>query len=134
MKNIVINSTDIDRTDTWVRYRNGLCQHCAATCCTMPVEVRVADLIRIGVVDAFEADEDPKKLAKRLDKAGVIDHFNHRAALFTLARRANGDCLYLDRETRLCTIYDKRPDTCRNHPRIGPRPGFCAFRDKQTGA
>ncbi|MCK5516299.1 MAG: YkgJ family cysteine cluster protein, partial [Desulfobulbaceae bacterium] len=37
------------------------------------------------------------------------------------------DCLYLDQKTRRCTIYTKRPDTCRNHPQIGPRPGYCAF-------
>ncbi|MFO6335145.1 YkgJ family cysteine cluster protein, partial [Pseudomonas aeruginosa] len=36
----------------------------------------------------------------------------------------------LDRKTRLCTIYARRPDTCRNHPRIGPRPGYCAYRPR----
>jgi Fe-S-cluster containining protein len=45
-------------------------------------------------------------------------------------RMGNNDCLYLDRKSRLCTIYDLRPDTCRNHPKIGPRPGFCAFKPK----
>jgi len=50
--------------------------------------------------------------------------------IFTLTRMANGDCLYLDRQTRLCTVYAKRPDTCRNHPRIGPRPGYCAYQQK----
>ena len=45
---------------------------------------------------------------------------------------SNNDCLYLDRKSRLCTIYEKRPDTCRNHPKIGPRPGYCAYKPKEV--
>ncbi|WP_024304222.1 YkgJ family cysteine cluster protein [Pseudogulbenkiania sp. MAI-1] len=123
---------DIDRTSTWFKYKDSLCSDCMASCCTMPVEVRLTDLIRIGVVDEFETGEPPKNIAKRLTKQGVIEHFNFKRELFTLARRANGDCHYLDKHTRRCTIYERRPDTCRNHPRIGPRPGYCAYRKKTT--
>ena len=101
------------------------------TCCTMPVEVKLSDLIRMGVVDEFETGEPAKQIAKRLMKAGLIEHFNFKNSIFTLARRSNDDCIYLDARTRRCTIYEKRPNTCRNHPQIGPRPGFCAFRSKQ---
>lgn len=94
----------------------------------MPVEVRLPDLVRLGLVDPFEAEHDaPKQIAKRLDKAGLIDHFNFKASIFTLARRASGDCLYLDANTRRCTVYEQRPDTCRKHPQIGPRPGHCPY-------
>lgn len=130
MKSNFVPSCDIDRIDTWMRFRKGLCDQCRATCCTMPVEVRIADLVRLGVVDAFDAEEEPRLLARRLQKGGVVAHFNHRHSLFTLVRRASGDCLYLDSQTRRCTVYDKRPDTCRNHPKVGPRPGYCAFRGK----
>ncbi|PAS95244.1 MAG: hypothetical protein BSR46_17060 [Candidatus Dactylopiibacterium carminicum] len=89
------------------------------------------DLVRIGVVDEFELDEDPRQIAKRLQRAGVVEHFNHRYALFTLARRASGDCHYLNAKTRRCTVYERRPDTCRKHPEtLGPRPGHCAYRQK----
>ncbi|HET8870625.1 MAG TPA: YkgJ family cysteine cluster protein, partial [Aquabacterium sp.] len=71
-------------------------------------------------------------IAKRLTKAGIVARFNNKYELFTLARRASGDCLYLDANTRRCTIYEKRPHTCRNHPKVGPRPGYCAFRAKDT--
>ncbi|WP_127475433.1 YkgJ family cysteine cluster protein [Sulfurivermis fontis] len=118
---------DPERLTTWHKYRNGLCDDCRATCCTLPAEVRVTDLIRLGVMDAFEAEEPLKPIARRLEKAGLIEHFNLRSGLFTLARRANGDCVYLDAATRRCTVYERRPDTCRNHPRIGPRPGYCAY-------
>ncbi len=130
MKKIPLAAADPDRLDTWVKYREGLCGECNATCCTLPVEVRIDDLIRMGLVDEFEREEPAKRIAKRLEKGGVIEHFNHKREIFTLTRMANGDCLYLDRKTRLCTIYARRPDTCRNHPRIGPRPGYCAYRPR----
>ena len=119
---------DIDRLDTWIKYKNGLCSDCMASCCTMPVEVKLPDLVRIGVVDEFELEEPLKNIAKRLEKQRIIQHFNFKHGVFTLAQRANGDCLYLVAKSRLCTIYEQRPNTCRNHPKIGPRPGYCAYR------
>jgi len=133
VKNKLIASADPDRLETWVRYSNGLCRDCHATCCTLPVEVRIDDLIRLELVDAFERDEPAKTIAKRLGKAGIVEHFNHKHEIFTLPRLANGACLYLAHKTRLCSVYAKRPDTCRNHPRIGPRPGYCAYRSKSSG-
>ena len=118
---------DIDRLETWCKYKKSLCADCRASCCTMPTEVRVSDLVRMGVVDTFAAEEPTKLVARRLKKAGVISHFNFKTELFTLTRLANDDCIYLNGQTRRCTIYDKRPDTCRNHPHIGPRPGYCAY-------
>ncbi len=127
MTRIPTRAADLDRLETWVRYRNGLCSDCRATCCTMPVEVRLDDLVRLGVVDEFERGEPIRLIARRLEKARIIDHFNHKQEVFTLARRASGDCLYLHAQTRRCTVYERRPTTCRQHPQIGPRPGHCAW-------
>ena len=119
---------DVDRPDTWTKYRSGLCDGCAANCCTMPVEVKLPDLVRLGLVDDFEAQHEPAKhIAKRLAKAGWIEHFNFKNSIFTLARRASGDCHYLDAVSRRCTVYEKRPNTCRLHPQVGPRPGHCPY-------
>ena len=119
---------DVDRPDTWTKYRSGLCDGCAANCCTMPVEVKLPDLVRLGLVDPFEAQHEPaKQIAKRLTKSGLIEHFNFKNSIFTLARRASGDCHYLDAVTRRCTVYEKRPNTCRLHPQVGPRPGHCPY-------
>lgn len=86
------------------------------------------DLVRLQLVDTFEAEhEEPKQIAKRLSKAGLIDHFNFKNSIFTLARRASGDCQFLDAKTRRCTVYEQRPSTCRSHPQVGPRPGYCAY-------
>ncbi|GAA4426910.1 YkgJ family cysteine cluster protein [Acidovorax lacteus] len=127
-----IRLVDVDRLDTWSRWRPGLCDSCTANCCTMPLEVRLPDLVRLQLVDAFEAEhEEPRRIAKRLQKAGLIDHFNHKHGLFTIARRASGDCHFLDASTRRCTVYALRPDTCRLHPQTkSPRPGWCAYEAK----
>lgn len=126
MKTASYYTADLDRVETWVRYRNGLCRDCRASCCTMPTEVRMGDLLRLGLVDAFEAEE-PRSVARRLTKEGIVERYNAKSGLFTLARLSNNDCVFLDRLTRRCTVYDRRPDTCREHPRVGPRPGFCAY-------
>jgi Fe-S-cluster containining protein len=119
---------NVDNCDTWTRYRSGLCNTCAANCCTMPVEVKLPDLVRLELVDPFEAEhEEPKQIAKRLQKMGVIERFNFKNSIFTLSRRANGDCHNLDAKTRRCTVYEKRPNTCRLHPQVGPRPGYCPY-------
>jgi len=123
-----IHAVDIDRPDTWSRYRAGMCDSCMAHCCTMPVEVKLADLVRLALVEPFEAEhEPPKQIAKRLTKAGLIDHFNFKHEIFTLARRASGDCRFLDATTRRCTVYEQRPSTCRKHPQVSPRPGHCPY-------
>jgi Fe-S-cluster containining protein len=119
---------DVDRPETWTRYKAGLCDSCAANCCTMPVEVKLPDLVRLQLVDPFEAEhEAPKQIAKRLTKAGVIEHFNFKNSIFSLARRASGDCQFLDAVTRRCTVYELRPSTCRLHPQVGPRPGHSPY-------
>jgi uncharacterized protein len=121
-----ISIVDVDRPETWTRYRAGLCDGCMANCCTMPVEVKLADVVRLGWVDPFEAEhEAPQQIAKRLIKARVVERYNARFGIFTLSRRADGDCRLLDAQTRRCTVYAQRPDTCRKHPQVGPRPGHC---------
>ena len=130
MKPQLIPAADIDRLDTWQKYRKGLCDTCNASCCTLPVEVRLDDLIRLGLVDEFERGEPLSRIAKRLQKEGVVGRFHQKSGIFTLSRMSNDDCLLLDPRSRRCTVYDRRPATCRNHPQIGPRPGFCAYRPK----
>ncbi len=91
----------------------------------MPVEIRLSDLIRLEVVSEDEAAAGIKKLSKRLLREGIISSYRAGTELFMLTQKSNRDCLYLDSKTRLCTVYEKRPDTCRQFPAIGPRPGFC---------
>jgi hypothetical protein len=57
---------DVDEISTWTKYNQRLCLKCRANCCTMPVEVKMPDLVRMGVITEFEANEPIKKLAKKL--------------------------------------------------------------------
>ena len=124
--------TNLDNTTTWIKYTKKLCSSCMGSCCSLPVEVKAADLIRMGLMDEFELEENPKFVARRLIKEHIVEHYHNKSETFTLSRMANGDCLYLDSRSRRCTIYEKRPDTCRNHPQVGPRSGYCAFTPKSS--
>lgn len=117
--------TDKDRPSTWIAYRQGFCAQCNAACCTMPVEVRLEDLIRLGAVTEDEALGSKRKMLKRLKKDAVVSSYREGTDLYQLQARPNGDCHFLHPETRLCTVYEKRPGVCREFPSIGPRPGFC---------
>lgn len=96
----------------------------------MPVEIKAFDLIRLGLTNEDEVNGSVKKLAKRLIKEGVIQSYRKGTDFFMLTQKANGDCLYLDSVTRLCQVYEKRPDTCRQFPAIGPRPNYCPCSSK----
>lgn len=124
------HDADPENTFTWAKYSGKLCRRCTATCCTLPVEVKNHDLVRLGLLDEFSRDDEPRLLARQLAKRGVIEHFHARSATYTLSRRADGSCLFLDHSEKRCTVYPNRPDTCRNHPLVGPRPGYCPFRRK----
>ncbi|MGZ3770756.1 MAG: YkgJ family cysteine cluster protein [Bdellovibrio sp.] len=116
---------DVDRPSTWKQYRTDMCNGCSSGCCTMPVEIKLSDLIRLEVVTEDEAAGSIKKLAKRLIKEGIIVSYRQGTEFFMLTQKANRDCLFLDSKSRLCTVYEKRPDTCRAFPSIGPRPKYC---------
>ncbi len=115
---------DKDRPSTWRRYREGLCRGCLAGCCTMPVEIRADDLVRLGLIGEDELRASPKKIFKRLAREGVLKSYRASTGLFMLVQRSNGDCIFLGAD-RLCTVYERRPGVCREFPKIGPRPGFC---------
>ncbi|MGA3828201.1 YkgJ family cysteine cluster protein, partial [Pseudomonas chlororaphis] len=81
-----------------------------SSCVALPGEVKIKDRVGVGIVDEFERGEPVKNIAKRLQKEGIVERYNQKSEIFTLQRMSNNDCLYLDRKSRLCTIYDKRPE------------------------
>lgn len=102
-----------------------MCQGCFSGCCTMPVEVKISDLIRLEVVTQDESEGSLKKVVKRLQKEGIISSYRHGTGLFMLTQRKGRDCIFLDEKLRICTVYNQRPEVCRQFPSIGPRPGYC---------
>ena len=119
----------INDLSKWRKYKKHLCESCKANCCKLPVEVSASDLIRLGLTDEYEVEDGLKKLAKRLTKEGIVQHFNLKEEKYIVTQMSNDDCLFLDSKKRKCTVYDKRPETCRNHPDIGPRPGYCPYEE-----
>lgn len=123
-----MDPVDIAKPRTWVPFKPSLCASCWASCChSMPVEVSVPDMIRMGFLDEKEAVSGSlKKAARRLKSEGIIRTFRQSTLIFVLEQRPNGDCIFLDKN-RLCTVYEKRPEICRQFPKIGPKPGFCPY-------
>ena len=124
-----MKTVQIQQPETWLKFRKGMCDGCWSGCCTLPVEVSVPDLIRLGVISEDEAAVSLKKVAKKLSHQKVIQAFQAKSQLFILAQKGGRDCLYLDKNRR-CTVYDRRPEVCRSFPKIGPRPGFCPKQEK----
>src|SRR5687767_7949833 len=100
---------DKDKPWTWKSYKNGMCEGCYGSCCTMPVEVKGEDLVLLGVLSQDELDRSIKKAAKKMMKEGWVRSFRSETGLFQLQSRPNGDCVFLHPQTRLCTRYEKRP-------------------------
>lgn len=122
---------DKDRPSTWKKYDETNCTRCRANCCSMPVEIKVEDLIRLEIATRDEAENSIKKLAKRLRKEGYISSYREGTEFFMLTQKPNGDCYFLNSQTRLCSVYEKRPDTCRQFPsQMGTRVGFCPMEYK----
>ena len=119
---------DLDKLSNWTRFRPSLCRGCWAGCCRLPVEATADDLVRLGLLSADEAQGSLKKAARRLMAAGVVHQFRASTGLFTLAQTPDGDCIYLGKDDRLCTVYERRPSVCRRFPEVGPRPGHCPAR------
>jgi Fe-S-cluster containining protein len=120
---------DAQRPSTWLQYRKGMCEGCWSGCCTLPVEVSAADLIRLELITEEEAALSLKEVSKKLLKKKLIQAFSAKSGIFILDQRYGSDCVFLGRD-RLCTVYEKRPEVCRQFPKIGPRPGFCPSRKK----
>ena len=93
----------------------------------MPLEVSIPDLIRLDLTNEAEATSYLTGLAQRLKKQKIIQSFHPRKMVFVIAQKKNKDCIFLDSKNRRCTVYEKRPQICREFPRIGPRPGFCPY-------
>ena len=122
MKAVVVQSPN-----TWRVYKKGLCNDCWAGCCTLPVEARASDLVRLGLTTAEEVAWAPEAVAAKLFRRKIIQSYDQHEQMFTIAQVSGRDCIFLDQTSRRCTVYDKRPDTCRNFPKVGPRSGHCPY-------
>jgi Fe-S-cluster containining protein len=87
------------------------CQRCPAYCCSYPViELTKTDLRRLAKHFAMSVEKATKKFTKKGSgrKKRVMRHQDdeHYGTV----------CRFLDRETRACTVYEARPEICRDFP------------------
>ena len=121
-------SSDPQKPSTWKPYKKGMCEGCWAGCCTLPLEVSAFDLMRLELITVDEAASSLKKVAKKLMKEGYVRQFFSKTGVFIMEQRGGRDCVFLGEKDRRCTVYEKRPEVCRQFPKIGPKPGFCPER------
>lgn len=118
---------DAQRPSTWVPYRKGLCEGCRGLCCSLPVEATLEDLVRLGLTSAEEIELlSAKQIARKLIDQRIVRLYSPKSPVpFLLAQQASGACIYQNPKTGLCTVYEKRPEVCREFPTVGPKPGWC---------
>jgi Fe-S-cluster containining protein len=126
-------AVDVLRPETWVKYRPANCAGCHADCCTLPVRVTDEELFHLGFLRYEEVGRVTPAIVERVRAAGVVRSYHRGWKLFTLERRPNEDCVFLDDERR-CRVYDRRPSVCRAFPKNAVRPGYCPSRRKGVPA
>lgn len=113
----------------WTLYKKGMCDSCEGLCCYMPVEVKTTDLVRLGILVEFHLELSEREQIKEALKHPGVARYTPSTEKFTLTQKHDNSCYFLDQNKR-CTTYETRPETCRNHPKIGPRPNYCAYMKK----
>ncbi len=101
------------------------CTNCPGYCCTYDeIPLTDADLVRLS--DHLGAA--PDDVIIRYTKYGQF----HGKSRYPLLLKHKPDrhfgtiCTFFDEEQRRCTVYEGRPDTCRNYPHA-PNCGYYDF-------
>lgn len=86
------------------------CEKCPAFCCSVYERVGVSneDLVRLAIHYELSLEEAEKKFTKKWEDERIL----RRKADPLLGET----CRFLDLKTRGCTIYEARPETCRDYP------------------
>lgn len=103
------------------------CQRCPAFCCTYPqIETTKRDIKRLAKRFGISEEKARRKFTKKgVDKGTRV--LRHRDdEIFDSA------CMFLDEETRGCTVYEHRPTPCREYPGA-VRCGYYDFLSAERG-
>ncbi len=86
------------------------CDKCIAYCCSIydRVQVNQRDVLRLAKHFRVTPEVATQRFTKTYEKERILRRKADR--LFGQA------CMFLDQETRKCTIYEARPGTCREFP------------------
>ena len=84
------------------------CLKCTAYCCTYThIPVTKSDVKRLANFHGVSVEKAAKKYTKKGDKE------NPRVLRHTDDPHFATSCMFLDKDTRNCTIYEGRPKICR---------------------
>ena len=87
------------------------CQSCPAYCCAYPIiQVNGADIKRLGKHLRHTEAETRANFT-------VMENSRVRRLKMTPDQQFQTDsCIFLDKDSRQCTVYEGRPQICREHP------------------
>ena len=95
------------------------CAKCPAYCCSYDkIEVSRRDLARLARHFGVDIDVAEGRFTKVVDGVRVLRHRKDKVFATT--------CMFLDAETRRCTVYEARPGVCQEYP-DRPRCGYYDF-------
>lgn len=103
------------------------CQKCPAYCCTYPqIPVTDSDIRRLAKGFDISEEKARKKFTRKGEDKGsrILRHRDDK--IFETA------CMFLDEETRGCTVYSFRPSPCREYPGTA-RCGYYDFLANERG-
>lgn len=101
------------------------CLNCPSYCCTYPrIEVEPEDVERLAEHFGISLSTARRRFTKQgWDRTErVLKHQKDEAF--------GSACVFLDLETRLCTIHGARPEVCRGHP-AARRCGYYDFLESE---
>jgi len=93
------------------------CLNCISSCCRLPFTIDKEDYYSLKKIDH---NNYLKKMSTMFieeninykDKEDFLDNL-YEQEFAIINKKENGDCSFLDPETRLCTIYNDRPKVCK---------------------
>ena len=95
------------------------CSKCPAYCCSYErIIVSKRDLKRLAKHFDIDPEIARKRFTKIRDGEQVLRHQKDKIY--------GSVCMFLDTDTRRCTIYDARPGVCHDYPET-PRCGYYDF-------
>ena len=95
------------------------CTTCPAYCCSYDrIIIEDEDLSRLAKRFSLSEEAARRKFTHVVDEEQVLRH--QRDDIF------GSVCMFLDRKTRQCTVYDARPEVCKEYP-DRPHCGYFDF-------
>jgi hypothetical protein len=87
----------------WLPFKKEMCETCVGTCCFMPVELMIPDLITLDILQEFHLELAIKEQIKEALKHPAIKRYTASTEKFTLNQKPDGSCFYLTKKA-MCSV------------------------------